>query len=104
MVGPDGSVGGKIVLTLLAEVVAFYVRLTAVDVRGLGCKEHLNRGNEMIDIKGTLGLAKRAINRKVIAMTNCYQTAVGKVSYFNYNRYQDTLPVSWYLTNSLDTR
>ncbi len=35
----------------------------------------------MIDIKGALGLTKRAINRKVIAITNCYQTAVGKVSY-----------------------
>ncbi len=46
-----------------------------------GCKEHQNRGNEMIDIKGALGLAKRAINRKVIVITNCYQTTVGKVSY-----------------------
>ncbi len=45
------------------------------------CKEHLDRGNEMIDIKGALGLAKRAINRKVIAITNCYRTAVGKASY-----------------------
>ncbi len=35
----------------------------------------------MIDIKGALGLAKRAINRKVTAITNCYRTAVGKVSY-----------------------
>ncbi len=45
------------------------------------CKEHQNRDNEMIDIKGALGLAKRAINRKIIAITNCYRTAVGKVSY-----------------------
>ena len=35
----------------------------------------------MINIKGALGLAKRAINRRVIAITNCYRTAVGKVSY-----------------------
>ncbi len=31
-----GSTGGKMVLTLLAEVVAFHVGSTAVDVQGLG--------------------------------------------------------------------
>ena len=34
-----------------------------------------------MNMKSTMGLAKRAINRRVIAITNCYQTAVGKVSY-----------------------
>ena len=29
----------------------------------------------MMNIKGALGLAKRAINRKVVAITNCYRTA-----------------------------
>lgn len=32
-------------------------------------------------MKGVVGVAKRAINRRVIAITNCYQTAVGKVAY-----------------------
>ncbi len=32
----DGSAGGKMVLTLLADVVAFHVGATVVDVRGLG--------------------------------------------------------------------
>ncbi len=36
LVWPDGSVGGKIVFTLLAEVVVLYVRPTTVDVRGSG--------------------------------------------------------------------
>ncbi len=35
-VWPGGSAGGKVILTLLAEVVTFHVRPTAVDVRGLG--------------------------------------------------------------------
>lgn len=34
----------------------------------------------MINIKGAAGLAKRAIIRKVNAITNCYSTAVGKAS------------------------
>ncbi len=33
----------------------------------------------MINIKGALCLAKRAIYRRVIAITNCYRTAVGNV-------------------------
>ncbi len=36
LVWPGGSAGGKMVLILLAEVVAFYMGPTAVDVRGLG--------------------------------------------------------------------
>ena len=32
-VGALGSGGGKVVLTMLAEVIAFYVRLTMIDVR-----------------------------------------------------------------------
>lgn len=32
-------------------------------------------------MKGIVGLAKCAINHRVIAITNCYQTDVGKVSY-----------------------
>ncbi len=35
-VGPGGSTGGKMVLILMAEVVAFHVGPTVVDVRGLG--------------------------------------------------------------------
>ncbi len=35
-VWPGGPAGGKMVLTLLAEVVAFHIGPTAVDVRGLG--------------------------------------------------------------------
>ena len=35
----------------------------------------------MMNMKGAIGLAKCAINRRVIAITYCYQTAVGKVSY-----------------------
>ncbi len=35
-IGPGSSIGGKMALTLLAEVVAFYVGPTAVDVWGLG--------------------------------------------------------------------
>ena len=37
----------------------------------------------MMNIKGAAGLAKRAINRRVIAITNSYRTAVGKVSYLS---------------------
>lgn len=37
----------------------------------------------MINIKGAAGLAKHAINRRVIVITNCYQTAVGNVSYLS---------------------
>ena len=33
----------------------------------------------MLNIKGAAGLAKR----RVTAITNCYQTAVGKVSFIN---------------------
>ncbi len=36
LVWPSGSSSGKVVLTVLAEVVALYVRPTAIDVRGLG--------------------------------------------------------------------
>ncbi len=36
LVGPGSSVGGKIVLILLAEVITFHVGPTVVDVRGLG--------------------------------------------------------------------
>ncbi len=35
-VGPGGSAGSKMVLTLLAEVVTFHVGPTAVDVWGFG--------------------------------------------------------------------
>ncbi len=35
-VWPGGPAGGKIVLTLLTEVIAFYVGPTAVNVQGLG--------------------------------------------------------------------
>ena len=45
------------------------------------CKQHLKGVTRMITIKDALGLAKHAINYIVIAITNCYQTAVGKVSY-----------------------
>ena len=34
-----------------------------------------------MNMKGVMGLAKRVINCRVIAITNYYQTAVGKVSY-----------------------
>ncbi len=34
-VWPGGPAGGKMVLTLLTEVIAFHVGPTAVDVRGL---------------------------------------------------------------------
>ncbi len=35
-VWPGGSAGGKMVLTLLAEVITFHVGPTAIDVRGHG--------------------------------------------------------------------
>ncbi len=35
-VWPGGSAGGKMVLTLLEEVITFHVGSTAVDVRGFG--------------------------------------------------------------------
>ncbi len=38
LVWPNGSAGSKMVLTLLAEVVAFHVGPIAVDVQGLGLK------------------------------------------------------------------
>ena len=38
----------------------------------------------MINIKGAAGLAKRAINRIVIAITNCYRTAGGQGLLFIY--------------------
>lgn len=37
----------------------------------------------MIDIKSALGLAKHIINCKVIATTNYYQIAMGRISYLN---------------------
>ena len=58
----------------------------------------------MMNNKGAVGLAKRAINRKVIAITNCYRTAVGKVSYLITTDTGDTFSVSWCLATSLDTR
>ena len=48
------------------------------------CKRHLDRiigVTRMITLKGAAGLANRAINRIVIAITNRYRTAVGKASY-----------------------
>ena len=45
------------------------------------CKQHLKRVTRMITIKDALDLAKHAINYIVIAITNYYHTAVGKVSY-----------------------
>ncbi len=36
LVGSGGSVGDKMLLTLVAEVVAFHVSPTAVDIWGLG--------------------------------------------------------------------
>ncbi len=36
LVWPSGSSGGKVVLTLLAKVVALHVGPTTVDIRGLG--------------------------------------------------------------------
>ncbi len=41
-------------------------------------------GTRMINIKSAVGLAKRAINRIVIAITNCYQTACGQGPLFIY--------------------
>ena len=38
----------------------------------------------MINIKDAAGLAKRAINRIVIAISNCYQTAGGQGPLFIY--------------------
>ncbi len=35
-VGPGSSAGGKMVLTLLVEVITFHMGPTAVDVRGFG--------------------------------------------------------------------
>ncbi len=35
-VWPGGPAGGKMVLTLLTEVIAFHMGSTAVDVQGLG--------------------------------------------------------------------
>ena len=58
----------------------------------------------MMNIEGAAGLAKRAINRIVIAITNCYRTAVGKASYLITTDTGDTFSVSWCLANSLDTR
>lgn len=38
MIWLDGSVGGKIVFTLLAKVIALYIRPITVDVWGFGLK------------------------------------------------------------------
>ena len=35
----------------------------------------------MMNMKSYVGLAKRAINHKVIVITNYYQTTIGKVFY-----------------------
>ena len=51
----------------------------------------------MINVKGAAGLAKRVINRIVIAITNCYRTAGGQGPLFIYRdicpwaRYTDAL-------------
>ena len=36
LVWPSSSAGGKIILTLFAKIVAFYMELTMVDVRDFG--------------------------------------------------------------------
>lgn len=48
--------------TLPSTIVSLYLIL---------CKQHLSRGNKMINIKVAVGLAKRAIIHKI---TNCYRT------------------------------
>ncbi len=53
----------------------------------------------MINIKGVSGLAKRAINRIVIAITNCYRTVSGQGPLFIY---RDIRPRSGY-TDALQT-
>ena len=45
-------------------------------------KQHLKGVTRMITIKSAVGLAKYTINCIVIAITNCYITTVGQVSYF----------------------
>ena len=45
------------------------------------CKQYLKGITRMITIKNIVGLAKYAINCIVIAIINCYQTALSKVSY-----------------------
>ena len=45
------------------------------------CKQYLKGVTRVITIKNALDLAKHAISYIVIAITNYYQTAVGKVSY-----------------------
>ncbi len=47
----------------------------------------------MINIKGAAGLAKRAINRIVLAITNCYGTAGGQGLLFIY---RDIFPWAGY--------
>ena len=64
----------------------------------------------MINIKGAAGLAKRAINRIVIAITNCYRTADGHGPLFIYRDicpwagYTDVMQTAhvtiWYLVNN----
>lgn len=44
-------------------------------------KWYLNRSIKTINIKGLASLANYAINHKIIAITNCYQTIVDKASY-----------------------
>ena len=53
----------------------------------------------MINIKGAAGLAKRAINRIVIVITNCYRTAGGQGPLFIY---RDICPWAGY-TDALQT-
>ena len=48
----------------------------------------------MINIKGAAGLAKRAINRIVIAVTNCYRTAGEQGPLFIY---RDICPRAGYI-------
>ena len=53
----------------------------------------------MINIKSAADLAKPAINRIIIAITNCYQTAGGQGPLFNY---RDICPRAGY-TDALQT-
>lgn len=71
-------------LTLCTDVIR-EMKYIISQFRYLGvCKQHLDRGNKMLNIKGVEGLAKRAINRVVIAVTNCLSSvAVDKAFYLN---------------------
>ena len=57
-----------------------------------------------MNLKDAAGLAKRAINYIVIAITNRFQTVVGKVSYLMTTNTGDNFSIRWCLANSLDTR